>query len=60
MFERQERAYSSAKGPGQRCSGPSQIKEGVMVSELPAEADLADLFTNDPPEVTAFLCFDES
>jgi hypothetical protein len=30
-----------------------------MVSELPEEADLAGLFINDPPEVTAFVCFDE-
>ena len=34
-------------------------KEGGMVLELPEEADLADLFTSDPPEVTAFVCFDE-
>jgi hypothetical protein len=30
-----------------------------MVLELPEKAELDDMFTNDPPEVTAFVCLDD-
>jgi hypothetical protein len=58
MLDRQRRAYSSAKAPDKHVSELAN-KEGVMVLELPDEAELEEMFTSDPPEVTAFVCLDD-